>query len=176
MGAEAELKYCWIVIAFLLLSSGIYAQQKSTRGSAEPEGPVDIRSDELTVHQKKHKAVFSGNVRAVQGELVINCKQLAVFYAGNNDSQANDGEITKMVFSGDVSIEQKARKGHCEKAVYHRPDSRIVCTGNAWVVEGNNRIEGVKIEYLLKKDEVKVTKPKAIIHMPEKKDKQGSRK
>ncbi|MBW1807506.1 MAG: lipopolysaccharide transport periplasmic protein LptA [Deltaproteobacteria bacterium] len=170
------MKYCWIAIAFLLLSFESYAQQKSTKGSNEPEGPVDIRSDELTVYQKKHQAVFSGNVRAVQGELVINCKQLTVFYAGNNDSQANSGEITKMVFSGDVSIKQKARKGHCEKAVYHRPASRIVCTGKAWVVEGNNRIEGVKIEYFLGKDEVKVTRPKAIIHLPDKKEKQGSEK
>jgi len=149
------LKYCWIAIAFLLLSFESYAQQKSTKGSSEPEGPVDIRSDELTVYQKKRQAVFSGNVRAVQGELIINCKQLAVFYAGTNDSQANNGEITKMVFSGDVSIEQKARKGHCEKAVYHRPASRIVCTGKAWAEERRSQCDQTQSNNSLTREERK---------------------
>ena len=56
---------------------------------------------------------------------------------------------------------------------YDRPAGRIVCTGKPWVVEGANRIRGDVIEYLLKKDEVRVTEPRAIFEMPDENQKKA---
>ena len=135
--------------------------------------PVDIRSDHLTIHQKNQRAVFKGNVKTVQGELEINCEKLTVTYAGDKDKTAKAGEIKQMVFTGSVSITQKNRSGHCERAVYDRVAGRIVCTGKPWVVEGENRIRGERIVYLLEEDEVRVTRPQAVIRLPEDDDKKG---
>jgi lipopolysaccharide export system protein LptA len=142
-------------------------------GSRAPEGPVDIRSDSLTVHQKKHRAVFSGNVQAVQGDLTIRCRQLTVSYLNPDDQKTKAGKIRMMVFEGEVAITQGLRKGHCQRAEYDRPKGRIVCTGNPWVIEGKNKIRGERIVYYLEKDEVRVVRPRAVIHLEETDGKKG---
>jgi len=132
-----------------------------------PEGPVEIRSDTLKVHQKKHTAVFTGNVRAVQGELRIRCRELTVRYSGEGArASTTTGDIEQMLFTGDVHIHQADRRGHCERADYQRPAGRIVCTGDPWVIEGDNRIAGDRIVYLLDADEVRVTRPRAVLQLP----------
>ncbi len=138
------------------------ARKPAGKKSGVQSTPVDIRSDKLTVHQKEHRAVFRGNVRTVQGDLEIHCEKLTVTYAG-----AKTSDIKQMVFTGSVSIAQKNRRGHCARAVYDRVSGRILCTGNPWVVEGENRIRGERIVYLLEEDEVRVTRPQAVIRLRE---------
>jgi lipopolysaccharide export system protein LptA len=146
------------------------------RAQDQGDAPVDIKSDRLTIHQKEQRAVFEGNVKTVQGELKINCEKLTVIYAGEKDKSAKAGGIKQMVFTGSVSITQKNRSGHCEKAVYDRVAGRIVCTGKPWVVEGENRIRGDKIVYLLEEDQVRVTRPQAVIRLPEDEIQKGGKK
>jgi len=157
-----------VTTVFLALVSTVWAQD---RGDA----PVDIKSDRLTIHQKEQRAVFEGNVKTVQGELKINCEKLTVTYAGEKDKTSKSGEIKQMVFTGSVSITQKNRKGHCDKAVYDRVAGRIVCTGKPWVVEGENRIQGDRIVYLLEEDQVKITRPQAVIRLPEDENRKGGK-
>jgi lipopolysaccharide transport protein LptA len=158
-----------VVIAIsLMMVSHVQAQEQG-------DAPVDIRSDRLTIHQKEQRAVFEGNVKTVQGELKIDCEKLTVTYAGEKDKSAKAGDIKQMVFTGSVSITQKNRNGHCEKAVYDRVVGRIVCTGNPWVVEGENRIRGDRIVYLLEEDQVRVRRPQAVIRLPEEETKKGGK-
>ena len=141
-----------------------------------PRGPVDIRSERLVVHQKKHQAVFSGNVKAVQGDLLIRCAELTVTYASGDDEKSGSGDIEKMVFTGNVSIEQEKRRGHCERAEYDRTEDRIVCTGDPWVIEDENRIDGERIEYLLELNQVRIKRPRAVIRLDKKQGKTGGSK
>jgi lipopolysaccharide transport protein LptA len=165
----------------LLLGFPVQAAPAQAQGAGKNQvqsAPVDIRSDRLTVHQKEQRAVFWGNVKTVQGDLEIRCDKLTVTYAGEKDggskaAGAKAGEVKQMVFTGSVSITQNNRRGHCEKAVYDRVAGRIVCTGNPWVVEGDNRIRGERIVYLLEEDEVRVTRPQAVIRFPEEDVKKG---
>lgn len=154
------MKFVLVTAIFLAMVSPVWAQDQG-------DAPVDIRSDRLTIHQKEQRAVFEGNVKTVQGELKIDCEKLTVTYAGEKDKRSKAGEIKQMVFTGSVSITQKTRKGHCEKAVYDRVAGRIVCTGKPWVVEGENRIRGDSIVYLLEEDQVRVKRPQAVIRLPE---------
>lgn len=160
----------------LLVPAFVRAAEGVSQEEVRPlKGPVQIRSDQLTVQQKERLAVFSGNVVAVQDDLTIRCEQLTVTYAAENDPKAKSGEIVRMLFSGSVFIGQKRREGHCDKAEFDRVAGRITCTGNPWVVEGENRIEGEQIEYLLDEDEVHVTRPKAILIVPVEKRRQTGR-
>jgi lipopolysaccharide transport protein LptA len=163
------VKFVLVTAIFLAMVSPVWAQD---RGDA----PVDIRSDRLTIHQKEQRAVFEGNVKTVQGELKIDCEKLTVTYAGEKDKRSKAGEIKQMVFTGSVSITQKNRQGHCEKAVYDRVAGRIVCTGKPWVVEGENRIRGERIVYLLEEDQVRIKRPQAVIRLPEDDDQKGGGK
>lgn len=163
------MKSVLVTTIFLALVSTVWAQDQS-------DAPVDIKSDRLTIHQKEQRAVFEGNVKTVQGELKINCERLTVTYAGEKDKTSKAGEIKQMVFTGSVSITQKNRSGHCGKAVYDRVAGRIVCTGKPWVVEGENRIRGESIVYLLEEDLVRVNRPQAVIRLPEEERQKGGKK
>lgn len=152
----------WAGLAASLLAGAVLAQPQT------PEPPVKIRADSLKVMQKRSLAVFTGNVETVQGELTIRCKRLEVRYAEGKAGTTIGGEIRTMVCTGDVAIEQGPRRGHCQRAEYDRVAGRIDCTGKPWVIEGENRIAGERIVYLLRKDEVQVTKPRAVVHVPDK--------
>ncbi len=160
--------------AFLLMGLCLTAQaaEKSNAPRA-PRGPVDIRSDRLTVLQKKHRAVFSGNVQAVQGDLTIHCERLTVSYESSDGKRTMTGEIRRMIFEGQVEITQNQRKGHCQRAEYDRRKGLMICTGEPWVVEGDNKIRGTRIEYYLDKDEVRVVRPRALIRLDEAGKKKG---
>lgn len=129
------------------------------------QAPVQIKSDELKIHQKQQKAIFSGNVVATQGELTIRCARLEVRYAEAEEGKAS-GRIKHMLFSGSVDILQGSRRGHCRQADYDRPARRILCQGNPWVQDGPNRIKGELIIFHLDKDEVEVKRPRAEIEVP----------
>ncbi len=151
-----------ILPCLLYCLAGLAAEAPPT-GVKAPEGPVDIQSDRLVVQKKSHRAVFSGKVRVVQGDLTIRCAKLVVCYS---DKKSEPDRITRMLFSGEVSIEQQNRKGHCQRADYDREAGLIVCSGKPWVIEGTSRVEGERIEYLLSRDEVKVIRPRAVIDLP----------
>lgn len=164
------------ILAGLVLISpvqGAFAQTGGAGKSEDKSTPVDIRSDHLIVHQKEQRAVFWGDVKTVQGDLEIRCEKLTVAYAGDKETGDKAGGIRRMVFTGSVSILQKNRRGYCARAVYDRVAGRIVCTGNPWVLEGENRIRGERIVYLLEEDEVRVTRPRAVIRLPEEDVKKG---
>lgn len=59
--------------------------------SSDSGKPVDVKSDSLEVHQDEQKAVFTGNVVAVQGESTLRTNELTVFYE-NADNTAKDGK------------------------------------------------------------------------------------
>ena len=157
----------------IALMEGAWAQPVPTPAMAS--GPVDVRSERLTVNQKTHQAIFSGNVVAIQGNLTVKCNTLTVEYASAEDTQHQSGEIKLMTFTGAVSIDQKDRNGHCETAVYDRSEGNIICTGDPWVTEGPNRIHGRRIDYLLDTNEVRVDQPRAVLVLPEERPKNSDK-
>ena len=172
MSPAGTVPMAWLLglLALGAFARGAEPAPAPTKPAAEgrrPQGPVQIRSDELTVQQKQRSAIFSGNVQTVQGELTILSRRLDVHYSGSSNEPGAAGDIRSMVFTGDVRIAQGERRGHCQRAEYDRPRGRIVCTGDPWVVEGENRIEGERIIYLLERDEVRVVRPKAVLTLPE---------
>jgi lipopolysaccharide transport protein LptA len=162
--------------ALVLVRVAVWAQDEAP---ARPTQPLDIRSDQLTVVQKDHRADFVGNVVAVQDDLTIRCEKLSVFYAaGKEEKEPSSGGISRMVFEGAVRIEQKLaagpdtkapgiRNGYCERAEYKKQSRRLVCTGNPWVSEDENKIYGERIVYRLDRRQVEVTKPRALLKVPE---------
>ena len=79
----------WIAAgaAALMMAAGMpaFAQVKASGKSSDQ--PIEISSDQLDVHQDEHKAIFTGNVIAVQGTTQMRSAEMVVFYR-DNDSKA----------------------------------------------------------------------------------------
>jgi lipopolysaccharide export system protein LptA len=48
--------------------------------SSDSDKPVNIKADQLEMHNEEQKAIFTGNVEATQGDSVLTSEELTVFY------------------------------------------------------------------------------------------------
>src|SRR3954453_5421819 len=50
--------------------------------------PVKIESDALEVRDKSHQATFMGSVKLTQGDTILQCKMLVIFYEDTSAAPA----------------------------------------------------------------------------------------
>jgi len=119
---------------------------QTSKGAARSSGPIHIKSDLMEANDQAGVVVFTGSVVATQDDLTINSDRMEVFYSKQEDKAATDDgakrSIDRIVAIGHVHIVKGARTATAEKAVYEKPAEKIVLTGSAQVVEGQNRVKG----------------------------------
>ena len=126
-----------LAVALLLpvATSAAWAQASKERavgfgnfGSSKE--PIKIDANKLDVLDKDNKAVFSGNVVAVQGETTVRCSVMTVFYEGRGQGGTprpaqpaaqgqggNDGAIKRIECSGPVTVVSKTQAATSDNAV-----------------------------------------------------------
>lgn len=118
--------------------------------------PIKIDADRLDVFDKEGRAVFSGNVVAVQGESTMNCSLMTVLYeqrregggAGTPGPQtADDSSIKKIDCKGPVTIVSKTQVATGDNASFDRVANKIYLTGNAALSDGPNVTRGERVVY-----------------------------
>ena len=123
-------------------------------GSTSKE-PIKIDSDKLDVYDKEGRAVFSGNVVAVQGESTIRCTTMVVFYDKTRNQGASksaapaqgDSAIKKLDCAGPVTVVSKDQVATGDNAVYDKAANKIVMTGNVSLSQGPNVTRGERLVY-----------------------------
>jgi lipopolysaccharide export system protein LptA len=153
----------------LLLSMPVWAQAASAQVGAGKERavgfgnfgaskePIKIDADRLDVFDKEGKAVFAGNVVAVQGDSTMNCTQMTVFYEQQNrqggqasspgPQSADDSSIKKIDCQGPVTIVSKTQVATGNNASFDRVSNKIFLTGNAALSDGPNVTRGERVVY-----------------------------
>jgi lipopolysaccharide export system protein LptA len=123
--------------------------------------PIKIDADRLDVFDKEGRAVFGGNVVAVQGDSTMKCSLLTVFYeAGRGataagqagrEPQANplggDSAIRKINCKGPVTIVSKTQVASGDNAEFDRTRNKVLLTGNATLSDGPNVTRGERVAY-----------------------------
>lgn len=126
--------------------------------------PVEITSDSLEVLQHENKAIFKGNVVAVQGEVRLKSDVMIVHYkqkdekAGANTAkkapeppQAAQGEmgaITLIEVQGNVLVATPQESAKGDKGEYDVPTRTLHLFGaNVVLTRGKNIMRGTALEY-----------------------------
>jgi lipopolysaccharide export system protein LptA len=121
--------------------------------------PIKIDADRLDVFDKENKAIFAGNVVAVQGDATIRCSALTVFYKrGKNDKDGADpaaktqaemaeNGIRKVDCAGPVTVVQKDQVATGDNATFDQIARRIVLTGNVVLSQCRNVTRGSRLVY-----------------------------
>ena len=123
--------------------------------------PIKIDADRLDVFDKEGRAVFAGNVVAVQGDSTMKCTLLTVSYeagrgaAGTGPSGANpltggDTAIRKIDCKGPVTIVSKTQVATGDNAEFDRARNKVLLVGNAALSDGPNVTRGERVAYDLK--------------------------
>ncbi len=131
--------------------------------------PIKIDADKLDVLDKENKAVFSGNVVAVQGETTVRCTVMTVLYegrggpggtagrpatpapapaaAGAAGGQNNDSSIKRILCKGPVTVVSKTQAATSDNAEFDRANNLVIMTGNVALNDGPNVTRGEKLIY-----------------------------
>ena len=129
--------------------------------------PIKIDADRLDVFDRENKAIFAGNVVAVQGDSTIRCSTMTVYYKRGKDA-AKDGKksdsapaegeekaqpalgengIQKVDCAGPVTVVQKEQVATGDNAVFDQAAKRIVLTGNVVLSQCQNVTRGSRLVY-----------------------------
>ncbi|MDE0389287.1 MAG: hypothetical protein OXI75_11370 [Rhodospirillales bacterium] len=93
------------LVAALMLASAGAAQDAddAAGGTNEASQAIEITADTLEVRQSENVAIFEGDVKAVQGEMVLNANMLTVYYRDVEGGQGNLG-VARIDAQGNVVV------------------------------------------------------------------------
>lgn len=125
--------------------------------------PVKIDADRLDVFDRENKAIFAGNVVAVQGESTIRCSTMTVHYKRGKDAKPGapapaaeapktaggmaENGIQKVECAGPVTVVQNDQVATGDNAVFDQEAKRIVLTGNVVLSQCQNVTRGSRLVY-----------------------------
>lgn len=130
-----------------MLSSSTLADEQPLYGDPKNDSEkVRITANELETDNEKNMAIFIGDVRAVQGDTVITCQRLTIYYGKKALEGGGTGSIDRVIATEAVKIIMENRIGVSDKAEYSMKTGDIILTGEpAKVTTGNNSVAGKKI-------------------------------
>ena len=137
---KSQNKNSLLLLALFCLPGGAHAL------SSDREQPIFIEADEVEIDKLKGFSRYQGNVKFVQGSLIIRGEVILLTH--------KDGVIDKVVIDGEpATFQQMPDKGaativsHAHKMEYYAKQSRLYLFNSARVSQGNNSFSGEKIEY-----------------------------
>jgi lipopolysaccharide export system protein LptA len=131
-----------IAASVALLPTAAVAQQATIAfGDLEQDTtqPVEVTADQLAVNNADGTAVFSGNVKVVQGDMTLTAGEVQVKYG------SEPGEIDQLLASGGVSVTNLGDAAKADGAVYTIKSGQIVMSGNVLLTQGPSSMQGQKL-------------------------------
>jgi lipopolysaccharide export system protein LptA len=159
MGAFATLS------AYAHESGGDLHGQPSATDNHAPEGfsfssdkgPIDIKSDSLSLDYKGKTVLFSGHVHALQSGTELMSDLLQVSY-GKDFS-----DIKRIVADHNVRITQGGRWASGEHGVLDQTAGTLVLTGNPVIHDGLDQISGTRVIVYLDSQKTVIEGARAVI-------------
>ena len=106
--------------------------------------PVQVQADQLSVSQADGKAVFSGNVVVMQGDMKLQAKEVTVEYS--TDKKA----IKSLHAAGGVTLAAGTDAAQADSADYSPDSGTLVMSGKVILTQGGAAISGETLNLSLK--------------------------
>jgi len=162
-----SVRFLAIGLTSLALTLGVAAQPAQQSGGAmqgiqlNRDQPVKIESDALEVRDKSHQATFMGSVKLTQGDTILQCKTLIIFYEDNaapasskkgapataqkGIGGAGSQQIKRAEAKGDVLVTQKDQTAKGDNGVFDIKSNTVTLIGNVVVTQGTNVLRGERM-------------------------------
>jgi len=111
--------------------------------------PIEITADVLEVLQDQRIAIFTGNVDATQGDMVLSADQLRVHYGDADDAAAavpGTGSIRRIEAEGNVFLSSPRETAQGTAGVYDVASNRVTLAGEVVLTQEDNVIRGERLE------------------------------
>tara|TARA_B100001142_G_C14030722_1_gene538010 strand:- start:13 stop:516 length:504 start_codon:yes stop_codon:yes gene_type:complete len=139
------------------MSFSAVADAKNSESRHDSTLPIEVIADELEVKQNENKAIFSGNVDALQGNMVLRADSLIVYYHDKNDGTDQQG-ISRIDAAGNVFVSSPNETARGTNGVYNVDKKIIILIGEVILTQGDNVIQGERLEMDLETGESRISK------------------
>jgi lipopolysaccharide export system protein LptA len=134
-----------LLILLLMIVGNIAIEAQAAVGKED----IAVDADQLEVIQNENKAIFTGKVVAVQGEMTLRSDKMIIFYAKKEQQQANSpmGALEKIEVIGDVHMTTKTESADGDRGVYDALREKIFLYGDVVLRKENNVLTGAALQY-----------------------------
>ena len=148
------------------------AQGPTLLPGASSHEPINIAADKLDYFDKQQKAIYTGNVVAIQGETRLNATELTILFDKKADAKTGDAKpepkpaagpgganssMRRMEGKGPIAITNKDQVGTGDSLVFEKPENKFYLIGNVALSQGENVTRGDKLIYDLNTGQAVVT-------------------
>ena len=130
------------------LATAAFAQVKQEQPVSALKGhnsnaPVDVTAERIEVQDRADRAVFAGNVHAVQQDLTLDTPRLTVAYsAGTGGSNV---QIHRLDAVGGVVVKSPSETAKGDIGIYDLDRKLITLIGNVQLDRENNQVMGQRL-------------------------------
>jgi lipopolysaccharide export system protein LptA len=110
----------------------------------DPESPVELSADQLTVSQTDGTAIFTGNVLAIQGDLRLSAGAMRIEYQQGEAGER--GRIARLMATDGVTLVTQAEAAEAREAIYSIEDGTVELIGDVLLTQGPNTISGDRLK------------------------------
>ena len=169
MRALRSLHLAFALVLGAAIAAAAQPAQKDQPGGAmqglqlNRDQPVKIESDSLEVRDKSQQATFIGKVKLTQGDTILQCQRLVIFYEGGSAAPApaqkkgaqtaqkseqkggalgGGQQIKRAEAKGDVLVTQKDQTAKGDNGVFDMKSNTVTLMGNVVVTQGTNVLRG----------------------------------
>lgn len=138
-----------IILALMAASTtAAFAQVKQEQPVSALKGhnsnaPVDVSADRIEVQDRADRAVFAGNVHAVQQDLTLDTPRLTVAYSGGTGG--NNVQIHRLDAAGGVVVKSPSETAKGDIGIYDLDRKLITLIGNVQLDRENNQVSGQRL-------------------------------
>lgn len=131
----------FVLSLLLALPSAAAAQTSIDLGgvTADPDAPLEITADSLTVNREDGSAVFEGDVRIGQGDLRIAAGRVQVRY---DDAT---GDIARLDAAGGVTLATADEQAEAQSAEYDLGTGTLTLIGEVLLTQGQSALSAERM-------------------------------
>lgn len=184
------LKLLFLIFSILFFANSAFAVEHNTKKTSAPSpttmagkyksgGPIEITSDSLDVLQQEHKAIFTGHVIAVQGDVHLKSEKMTVFYKSTTSTTANPAvtekstekspttavseknSIEKIVVEKNIFLTTPEETASGASGIYDVVNHKIFLNGNVVLTRDTNVLKGDRLVYNFATGKSELNSPKA---------------
>lgn len=120
--------------------------------TSDSSAPVNINSEQLEYQQEENKAIFSGNVVAVQGESTLRSAHLIAYFLDKESGTKNadptliqTNQLRRLEATGGVVVTSQDQKATGASGVFDITTNTATLSGNVVLTQGENVIRGKQL-------------------------------
>ena len=132
------------LLAFALLAAPALAQGTSALKGHDSNAPIDISSDHIEVQDRADRAIWVGNVHAVQQDMTMDAARMTVAYTHATTPGA-DPQIQRIDASGGVTVVSPTERAKGDFGIYDLNRKLITLIGHVTLTRGTNVVNGARL-------------------------------